>query len=583
MPRLFLGTLALLATALLSAQASPTEQAPPPARDTPAQTAAVRPTGTIAGHVLAAEDGRPVKRARAFVVAAELTEGRGTLTDDDGAFQLSGLPAGRYTLTVSKAGFVTLSYGQRRPLQAGTPLQLGDGQQIRGVDFRLPRGSAIAGRIFDETGDPAAGATVRAMRYQFTQGTRMLVPAGTAQTDDRGAFRIWGLNPGSYYVSAFQRSDAVAPVGRPEDEGWRGGSEGRRGPRGPVDQTPGNIAQQAYAPTYYPGVGTIGEATAVSVDVGQESTEISFNLLLVRTARVSGTVTSAAGPPAANGLVSLMPDGGTRGARGSFGTDFNGRIESDGRFTIANVPPGRYILRARANQPGTVLYAAQPLSVAEGDIVNVGVLLSPGATISGTVTFEGARPDLRQVRITAPSVDNGVLGPDPSGRVDSDGRFLLDGVPAGAHWIRAAGARGWSLKSVMADGRDIVDIPIEIGSAQKLSNVTVVLTSMQTEINGTVLNDRSMPVTDVTVLAFPTDSALWQPFARQIVTVRPDQNGAFRLRGLPPGSYYLAAADPTEPGEWFDSIFLEQQRASAVRLVLGEGEVRSSDLRVSPR
>ena len=105
-----------------------------PARDTPAQPkdAPPPPAGRITGRVLAADNGRPVKRARVFVTAAELPGGRGMLTDDSGVFDLTELPAGRYTLTVSKSGFVALSYGQRRPLQAGTPLQLADGQQLKG-------------------------------------------------------------------------------------------------------------------------------------------------------------------------------------------------------------------------------------------------------------------------------------------------------------------------------------------------------------------------------------------------------------------------------------------------------------------
>src|SRR5207244_8231271 len=99
-----------------------------PARAASAQKdQAAAPAGRITGRVVAADNGRPVKRARVFVTAVELPGGRGMLTDDTGVFDLTELPAGRYTLTVSKTGFVSLSYGQRRPLQAGTPLQLADG------------------------------------------------------------------------------------------------------------------------------------------------------------------------------------------------------------------------------------------------------------------------------------------------------------------------------------------------------------------------------------------------------------------------------------------------------------------------
>src|SRR5919106_5327395 len=153
--RVLVALLVLLAGSLVSGQQQPalrgSEQ---PARDTTAQKDALAiAAGRITGRVLAADNGRPVKRARVFATAAELPGGRGTLTDENGVFDLTELPAGRYTLSVSKSGFVSLSYGQRRPLQAGTPLQLDDGQRLKGVDFRLPRGSAIAGRVVDEDGD----------------------------------------------------------------------------------------------------------------------------------------------------------------------------------------------------------------------------------------------------------------------------------------------------------------------------------------------------------------------------------------------------------------------------------------------
>src|SRR6185436_18168441 len=256
-----------------------------PARDTPAQPeSAVRlPGGRITGRVLASDNGRPVKRARVFISAAELPGGRGMLTDDSGVFDFTELPGGRYTLTVSKSGFVSLSYGQRRPLQAGTPLQLAEDQQIKGIQFQLPRGSVIGGRVLDEDGDAMPGVMVRVMRYQYQQGERRLTAAGTAQTDDRGQFRVWGLMPGDYYVNAVMRGGGGGfggPGGFAPGPGMFAGRGGGRG----FAPAPGAGEQEQtnYAPTYYPGVPSVNEAKPITVGLSAEVLDINFNMQLVK-------------------------------------------------------------------------------------------------------------------------------------------------------------------------------------------------------------------------------------------------------------------------------------------------------------
>lgn len=576
-----------------------------PARDTSAQQAkdtVPTPTGRISGRVVASDSGRPVKRARVFVSAAELPGGRGVLTDDSGVFDLTELPAGRYTLTVGKSGFVSLSYGQRRPLQAGTPLQLGDGEQIKGIQFQLPRGGVIAGRVLDEDGEPVPGAMVRVMRYQYLQGDRRLTPAGTAQTDDRGQYRVWGLMPGDYYVNALTRLPGFGGRGFPGmPPGLPGPGGAGRGGRGGIADVVGAIAganvatlfggtddheQINYAPTYYPGVTSVNEARPITVGVSQEVGEINVSLQLVRTARITGRVTNPDGTPTTAGNVNLMPDG-TAGRGGQIGANYGGRIQWDGAFTIASVPPGRYTLRARGDDTETPQFATLPISVNGSDMDDVVVVLSAGATITGTVTFmPGAAqiPDVTNVRIGAPATDQGNFGPQPNARVAKDGTFTLAGVSVGPHLIRPSGnMRGWSLKSVAVNGRDVTDTPIELRAGQTLSNVAIVFTDAVTEINGTITDTQGAPAPEYTVLAFPTDTTLWRPQARQIMTARPDQTGKFKIRGLPPGEYYLATVDPAEQGEWFEPAYLDEHRAGAARVTLSENDVKTQDFHVVVR
>jgi hypothetical protein len=111
----------------------------------------------------------------------------------------------------------------------------------------------------------------------------------------------------------------------------------------------------------------------------------------------------------------------------------------------------------------------------------------------------------------------------------------------------------------------------------------VVFTDKMSEVNGALTDERGQPITEFTVLAFPTDTALWRPQARQIMTARPDQTGQYQIRGLPAGDYYVTAVDPTEPGEWFEPTFLDQHRAGAARLLLGDGDVKKQDFKISLR
>ena len=590
-------------------QSGPGPQQPP--RDAPAQGQnEAPPVGLIAGRVLAADTGRPVKRARVFVSAAELPGGRGILTDDTGVFHLAELPAGRYTLSASKSGFVSLSYGQRRPLQAGTPLQLADGQEIKDIEFRLPRGSVIAGHVYDETGDPMPGILVRVLRYQYQQGDRRLVPAGTAQTDDLGQYRLWGLMPGDYYVDAQPRINLPfggpggggrgAPGGGPFFVGRGGGFGGGPGDGGGAAAAiagvvgalaGGNVAalfgpdeqnQKAYAPTYFPGVTSITEAQPITLGLSQTTSDVDFGLQLVHVARVGGHVTNPDGTATTSGNVSLVVDSATVGRGGGFGMNYGSRIQSNGGFEIASVPPGRYTLQARGNDDDTPQFGSQPLTVGSTD-VDVSVVLGHSATISGTIVFPPGQtelPDFSNKRIAAPSTDN-LIGGQAQGRVDKDGTFTITGVQAGAHLIRPGGQlRGWTLKAVTIDGRDVTDTAVELRSGQQLERVELMLTDKTNEINGTLTSEQGAPAIEHTVLAFSTDQTFWRPQSRHIATARPDQTGHFRIRGLPAGDYYLATVDPAQQGEWYEPAYLEERRLGAARVTLGEGDTRTQDFKI---
>ncbi|HMC75989.1 MAG TPA: carboxypeptidase-like regulatory domain-containing protein, partial [Vicinamibacterales bacterium] len=138
-------------------------------------------TSSLRGRVIAIDTGTGVRRAQVRISGPDIGT-KTALTDAQGRFEFRDLPAGRFNVSVSKSGFVTMSYGQNRPFEPGRPIELADAQKMEKADISLPRGSVLAGRVSDEVGEAVAEAEVTAMRMQFTNGKRKLVPSGRTGT-----------------------------------------------------------------------------------------------------------------------------------------------------------------------------------------------------------------------------------------------------------------------------------------------------------------------------------------------------------------------------------------------------------------
>ncbi len=586
-------------TAAVGAQTGgPQNPSSPPARDTPGQVAQTDQLATarISGRVVAADTGRPVRRARVSLGASDARVGRSALSDDDGSFDFTDLPEGRYSVSATRTGFIAFSYGQRRPRQAGTPLQLRAGQHVKDVEVRLPRAAAIAGRIEDEAGEPMPGTTVRVMKYQFSQGSRQLVPAGNAQTDDRGHYRVWGLEPGEYFVSAVPRNFDITARERALAGGRGvppfGGRGGRPASTGlldrPVAPPPDrdDPAQVGYAPTFFPGVSSVHEAHPVTVGLGGEALDVDFRVVLVKTARISGRVTGPDGSAAWAGGVMLVPESATAAGRPA-GTVYNGRIEWDGAFTIFSVPPARYTLRVTGEASEHPQFASLPLTVDGADLSDLLIILSPGASVAGAVRFQGTggrpQPNPADVRVQIVPVEPQGGRGAVSSRVTKEGTFQVEHIPAGTHHLRVQAPRDWMLESIFDDGRDLADAALDLRPAQGLSGLELVFTDRVCELAGTLTTASGQPLTEYTVLVFSTDASLWRPQSRHISTARPDQNGRYQLRGLPPGDYFVAPIDPEEPGAWFEPSFLEGHRPNAARVALAYGRTATQNFTVAAR
>src|SRR5579862_9550751 len=181
------------ALALVPAQAQQgkaTVQAP--ARDT--RTAPPTGTGVIAGTVVSADTGRPVRRVHVTLASTAPDVTVSATTADDGHFAFRDLPAATFTLTASRPGFIESAFGQKQPGSGrpGTPIPLAEAQKLDTLTLALARGGVLTGTVTDEAGEPEFGAQVTAFRWVMRTGERTLVVAATTATDDRGMYRVPG-------------------------------------------------------------------------------------------------------------------------------------------------------------------------------------------------------------------------------------------------------------------------------------------------------------------------------------------------------------------------------------------------------
>jgi protocatechuate 3,4-dioxygenase beta subunit len=550
-------------------------------------------TGRILGRVLASDNGAPIRRAQVRLTAPEIGV-KTALTDADGRFEFRELPAGRFTLNASKSGYVAVQYGQTRPFEQGRPIELAEKQVLDKADISMPRGGVITGRLTDEFGDPVPDAMVSAMRQTWTNGRRRLTPSGrTSQTNDLGQYRMYGLPPGEYYISATLRNTDIMML----DAAMMGGGS----------NASGSTPSSGYAPTYFPGTTTASNAQRVTVAIAQEAQNTDFALAPVRLARISGTVMNSEGKPVAGAMITAMPSSRAEVGIGILNAG-NARTTKDGNFTLNSVAPGDYMVTVRSvtvmtSDGGDMMTfrasiggdgsdgeaASLPLTVSGEDMANVVIVTSKGATASGRLVFEGsanppAMPTMTGVRITAASaeMDGPALGGGGAGQAKEDGSFQLRGL-AGRRLLRAANLPpGWALKAVRLNGDDITDSGIEFKPGQDVSGLEIVATSKQTEISGTVTASNGSAIKDYTVVVFSDDSQYWSlPLTRWVTGTRPDQEGRFRVRNMPPGSYNIIAVDYVEAGSWGDPELLERLKARARRVTLADGGSEKLDLKLT--
>jgi hypothetical protein len=518
----------------------------------PAETT-VTATAVIRGRVLSAANGAALIGAEVRMRGSAGRDTRLVTTDDQGQFEVRDLPSGEWTVMASKAGYVSQEFGQTSPFDSSTPVKLTNGQRLA-MDVRLMRGSAVAGRVLNEYGDPVGDAAVQVMRLRTIRGIKQLVESGSgSRTDDLGAFRVYGLVPGDYYVIA----DVLSA-----DNSFDG--------------------ELTTARTYFPSATRLADAQLVRLRPGEDQLGLDVTApSRASFATISGVVIGADGAPVTDAEVSVVDrDINTiGGARRSFS-----RVDRNGRFLLTRIPPGSYDLEAEAFRAsaGTEAGTLQ-VEVDTADVSGLTVALSvrPRVRVTGTIVTETGAPPPPGVELTLRTEVEGIRGaPSLTTTLSRDnGRFTLE-LLAGTTFGVDLATPGWMVKRIEINGRESADGTLDVAPGVTTAAVRVVLTDRVAEVSGTVSLGGAARAG---VVIFPADASKWTYPSPYVKSTRTDANGRFTLSGLPVERYHIVAVSYLEEFEFHDPEFLKQMIKSATDVRLAEGERRAVVLPLTKR
>jgi protocatechuate 3,4-dioxygenase beta subunit len=519
---------------------------------------------SLAGTVLKQPSGEPLKKAIIELIAENQEEGGNytATSDQDGHFSIPDIQPGRYRMFVERTGFLEVDEKRRR--SEGLLISLDAGQELKDQTLHMLAAAVVTGRVLDEDGDPMANVEISVLRRKAST----FEPAGSAHTDDLGAYRVGGLLPGKYYIVAtpmpsFQ--SLVASQKKADD--------------------PAKSAPPSYAPTYYPSAIDRAQASPVALHAGEEM-PADFSLTPRHMAHIRGKVGGLRAD--AKGMVVLR----NKDAGPAFAA---GELDKSGRFEIPNVAPGNYILIAMAVMSETPLSQREPIEVGSSDIDDLQFTLMPPATVRGYVHFDGKFPKSEAAKavVFLRAQDGGedlfnsiALSYDdaPSShgfaKVKPDGSFELTNVPSGMYDVSVSGdAKTFNetyVDSVTVGTRNFVDTGLNVNGGIVVADVSV--SSETGMIEGTVTADKGDPVADAVVVAVPNSRFRRQASRYQKVSA--DQAGRFTMRGLRPGTYTLLAWEHLEGDEYQDADFLKPYEDRGVEVKLEKASHQSVRLTV---
>lgn len=512
---------------------------------TPSPGGAEKKTSRLEGTVVGST-GEAIPRATLQLQTGQSPDTRKAIGGDDGRFVFEGVSPGLYTLSATKDGFLPQRYGAPVPTTSsqlnppvGILLNLAGGEELKGLSIQMTRQSVVSGRVSNREGEPVVGARVEVLRYQYRNARRELSSVALQNTNDVGEFRIASLGPGRYYLVATHT------------------------------EQPGPADEETNITTFYPSARDAVAAAPVDVAAGTEARGIEIRLQKARTYSIRG---KAVGP-------GLGQERGRLRLRIEPYDSPDWRndqvfVNTNGEFEFRNLFPGRYLLSTPLAGVSSNLTGRMEVTVLNSDVNNMVMEVAPRSRVTGRVEMEdGARARASRIVLA-------IGGSGWGSQLKEDGTFEVTNLQPGKYYVQVFGLGDDTyVKSVEFNGQQLAHQAVDAGSG---GTMCIVLSAAAAHVAGRVQDEGGKAMAGVTVSVWPKtpDPGRINGGAQRTNT---DQNGRFRLTGLPPGEYLIAAWEELEQGLAESSEFLALFSSSAKTITLQESAREELQLQPVPR
>ena len=520
--------------------------------------------GTVQGAIVRAGSADPLSSVRVTlqqesVLLTDLPPGavlqtspaRTTLSDGEGRFVIKDIPAGLYTISLQREGF-SGSFANASSITV-------TGGETAEVRLSMVQGGVIRGRVLDSSGQFVPNASVQALVRVFENGIASLQPVVTRTTDDRGEYRLFGVPPGDYYISASPPSTVARTA--------TAGAASRNGR------------------TFFQSATGIATASTVNVTVGANLAEIDILMESRLQVRVSGRVVSDLTPKLPDAMATLLlvprdlnvPD--DPAVRNGVSVLLK---PASAEFEIPNVEPGAYDLFAIIVTPEAPAVARIPVDVIDRDVSGMIVIVQSGVTVRGNVTVDGKPDTVLASGIGMQPIDSmirALVGFGAVGTSVEPGSFTFDRVPEGRFRLSAVLPESLYVDDVQQGGRSVYDSGFDVRYGLSQDPLLVLVKSGAGIVEGVVRDNAGTPLAGTTVALVPETRRSNPNLYQSAIT---DNAGTFVLRGITPGEYKIFAWQGAVPGTYYSPEFLSRFEEYGYAIAVSPGARSRADISVSP-